>query len=78
MKWDKKEINKPIKKGNVVLGIRSLSMVKTFQSKMLLKNIRTGVFGPVDYQARKMTRSAILDAECKKAEALTLIRRAVI
>jgi len=74
MKWDKKGIDKPVEKGNSTLDVRSLSIVKKFKHATLLENRRANMFGPVDYQTRRLIQVVLLDAERRKTEALTLIR----
>ena len=75
MEWNEKIIEKHEKKENSALDEQSLGIVKKIKHVMLLKNIRANMFGPVDYQTRRPTQVALLDAEHRKAEALTLIRR---
>ncbi len=78
MKWDKKTIDKPVKKENSSGGARSLGIVKKFKPAMLPESIRVHRFDPVDYQTRRLTQGALLNAEHRKAKALILIRRVAI
>ena len=76
MKWNKKGIDKPVEKEKSILDARPLGIVKKFKTVMLLRNIRTNTLGSVDYETRRLTQVALLKAEHRKAEALTLTRQA--
>lgn len=71
MEWDKKRIDKPVKKEKSPLD--SLGMVKKFKPTMLRRNMRANIFTPESYQKRNLAQ-VVLDAERRKAEVLTLIR----
>ena len=75
MKWNKKGIDKPVEKKSI-LDTLLLGIVKKFKPLMLSENLETNMLGSADYQTRRLTQIALLDAEYRKAEALTLIRRA--
>ena len=65
MKWNKKGIDKPVEKKSI-LDTRLLGIVKKFKPEML---------SSAEYQTRRLTQIVLLDAEHRKAEALTLIHR---
>jgi len=76
MKWDKKIVDKHAKKEKPALDAPALGIAKKFKPEILFKNIRTNTLGSADYETRRLTQVALLEAEYRKAEALTLIRRA--
>jgi len=76
MKWSKKGIDKPVEKINSTVGARFLGIVRRFKLSMLPENIKVHTFGPIDYQAITLSQIAFQETECRKAEVLTLIRRA--
>jgi len=76
MKWDKKIMDKHEKKEKSALDACPLGIVKKFKPEILFKNIRANTLGSLDYETRRLTQVALLEAESRKAEALTLIRRA--
>jgi len=78
MKSDKKGIDKPVDKEKSVLSTGLLGIVRKFKPVMLPESIRVHRFDPVDYQTRRLTQDTLLNAEHRKAKALTLIRRATI
>lgn len=76
MKWDKKIVDKHAKKEKSALDARPHGIVKKFKPEIFFKNIRTNTLGSVDYETRRLTQVVLLEAEHRKAKALTLIRRA--
>ena len=76
MKWNKKGIDKPVEKEKLTLDACQLGMVEKFKPVMLFENLRANMLGSADYQTRRLRQIVLLDAEYRKAEALTLIRRA--
>jgi len=74
MKGNKKGIEKPLEKEKSILDARLLGTVK-FKPLVLLENL-ANMLNFADYQTRRPTQVVLLDAEHRKAEALTLIRRA--
>jgi len=76
MKWNKKVIDKPVEKENSALNAHLLGIVRKFKPLRLHKNIKANMLDLMDYPTRRLSEVALLDAERRKAEALTLIRRA--
>jgi len=76
MKWNKKVIEKHTKKENSTLDEHSFDIVKKLKPATLPRNIKSNTFGPMHCQTRKLAQVALLDAERRKAENLTLIHRA--
>ena len=75
MEWSKK-IEKHAKKENSASGGHPFTIMKKLKPVMPPKNIKPNTFGSMHYATRKLTQVALLDAERRKAEVLTLIRRA--
>jgi len=74
MELNKKKIDKPVSKEKSALDT-SLGIIRKFKPVIPHKNIKADMFNPVDYQTRKLTQDTLINAERRKAEALTLIRR---
>ena len=76
MKLNKKEIDKLVGKDKSALDTSSLGIIRKSKPVMPHKNIEVNMFNPMDYKTRRLTQDVLLDAERRKAEALTLIHRA--
>jgi len=74
MELNKKKIDKPVSKEKSALDT-SLGIIIKFKPVIPHENIKADMFNSVDYQTRRLTQDTLINAERRKAEALTLIRR---
>ena len=75
MEWNEKVLDKPVEKEELVLGTRLLGIVRKFKPATPVQNIVASMFDPIGCLTRKLAQDALLDAERRKAKALTLIRQ---
>ncbi|MDH5449431.1 MAG: hypothetical protein OEX77_00840 [Candidatus Bathyarchaeota archaeon] len=68
MKWNKNEIGKPIEKEDFALDSRLLSMMRKFRPVRLLDTVQELLRISSD------VKSAMLEAERRKAETLNVVR----